>query len=194
MCVDRICGQVFNSVTTPNTSPNVPVYSYSKPFNIYVHTDSSEGSSSPAESSNRLDRHIKIQFSVFKALSFQRLLFKFCTTTLHLIYWLEQYSKSLTSMLNQKKENPVSFHLIFIISTIYLRIKTLVTRLFRSYLLVLLVRLACRPSLLRGQNCVIECDFPALIPSPARPDTTHHPPSRVIRGGGGRSDAYLPRL
>ena len=53
VCVDRICGQVFNSVTTPNTSPNVPVYSYSKPFNIYVHTDSSEGSSSPAESSNR---------------------------------------------------------------------------------------------------------------------------------------------
>jgi len=36
-----------------NTSPNVPVYSYSKPFNIYVHTDSLEGSSSPAESSNR---------------------------------------------------------------------------------------------------------------------------------------------
>ena len=53
VCVDRICGQVFNSATTPNTSPNVPVYSYSKPFNIYVHTDSSEGSSSPAESNNR---------------------------------------------------------------------------------------------------------------------------------------------
>ena len=53
VCVDRICGQVFNSATTPNSSPNVPVYSYSKPFNIYVHTDSSEGSSSPAESSNR---------------------------------------------------------------------------------------------------------------------------------------------
>ena len=53
VCVDRICGQVFNSATTPNTSPSVPVYSYSKPFNIYVHTDSLEGSSSPAESSNR---------------------------------------------------------------------------------------------------------------------------------------------
>ena len=53
VCVDRICGQVFNSATTPNTSPNVPVYSYSKPFNIYVHTDSLEGSSSPAESNNR---------------------------------------------------------------------------------------------------------------------------------------------
>ena len=55
VCVDRICGQVFNSATTPNSSPNVPVYSYSKPFNIYVHTDSLEGSSSPAESSNRYD-------------------------------------------------------------------------------------------------------------------------------------------
>jgi len=53
VCVDRLCGQVFNSATTPNTSPSVPVYSYSKPFNIYVHTDSLEGSSSPAESSNR---------------------------------------------------------------------------------------------------------------------------------------------
>merc|ERR1712117_21863 len=53
VCVDRICGQVFNSATTPNTASPVPVYSYSKPFNIYVHTDSLEGSSSPAESSNR---------------------------------------------------------------------------------------------------------------------------------------------
>ncbi|XP_023341394.1 uncharacterized protein LOC111711301 [Eurytemora carolleeae] len=53
VCVDRICGMVFNSVTTPNTSPNVPVYSFSKPFNVFVHTDSLEGSSAPAESLNR---------------------------------------------------------------------------------------------------------------------------------------------
>ena len=53
VCVDRICGQVFNSVQTGATTPNVPVYSYSKPFHIYVHTDSAEGSSSPPESLNR---------------------------------------------------------------------------------------------------------------------------------------------
>ena len=34
-----------------NNDNNIP--GYSKPFNIYVHTDSLEGSSSPAESSNR---------------------------------------------------------------------------------------------------------------------------------------------
>ena len=62
VCVDRICGQVFNSATTPNTSPNVPVFSFSKPFNIYVHTDSLEGSSSPAESSNRW---LKYSFQVW---------------------------------------------------------------------------------------------------------------------------------
>ena len=50
----RICGQVFNSVTTNNPAAgNVPVYSYAKPFHIYVHTDSVEGSSSPPESLNR---------------------------------------------------------------------------------------------------------------------------------------------
>lgn len=53
VCVDRICGEVFNSATTSSGSPSVPVYSFSKPFHIYVHTDSLEGSSSPAESSNR---------------------------------------------------------------------------------------------------------------------------------------------
>jgi len=53
VCVDRICGQVFNSATTPSTSSPVPVFSFSKPFNIYVHTDSLEGSSSPAEANNR---------------------------------------------------------------------------------------------------------------------------------------------
>ena len=45
---------MFNSVQTNNPAAgNVPVYSYSKPFNIYVHTDSVEGSSSPPESLNR---------------------------------------------------------------------------------------------------------------------------------------------
>ncbi|XP_023335594.1 uncharacterized protein LOC111706787 isoform X2 [Eurytemora carolleeae] len=53
VCVDRICGMVFNSATTAANSPNVPVYSYTKPFNIYVHTDSTESSSSPAETNNR---------------------------------------------------------------------------------------------------------------------------------------------
>jgi len=53
VCVDRICGMVFNSATTVANSPNVPVYSFSKPFNIFVHTDSLEGSSSPAEANNR---------------------------------------------------------------------------------------------------------------------------------------------
>jgi len=53
VCVDRICGQVFNSAQTSSGSPNVPVYSFSKPFHIYVHTDSLEGSSSPPESLNR---------------------------------------------------------------------------------------------------------------------------------------------
>ena len=52
--LSRICGQVFNSVTTNNPAAgNVPVYSYAKPFHIYVHTDSVEGSSSPPESLNR---------------------------------------------------------------------------------------------------------------------------------------------
>ena len=51
----RICGQVFDSVTNPfnPTLEARPVYSYSKPFNIYVHTDSTEGSGSPPESLNR---------------------------------------------------------------------------------------------------------------------------------------------
>jgi len=53
VCVDRICGMVFNSVVTASGSSSVPVYSYSKPFNIYVHTDSLEGSSAPVESNNR---------------------------------------------------------------------------------------------------------------------------------------------
>jgi len=55
VCVDRICGQVFDSVTNPfnPTLEARPVYSYSKPFNIYVHTDSTEGSGSPPESLNR---------------------------------------------------------------------------------------------------------------------------------------------
>jgi len=53
VCVDRICGMVFNSATTASGSPSVPVSSYSKPFQIRVHTDGAEGSSSPAESTNR---------------------------------------------------------------------------------------------------------------------------------------------
>ena len=43
LSLSRICGQVFNSVTTNNPAAgNVPVYSYAKPFHIYVHTDSVE--------------------------------------------------------------------------------------------------------------------------------------------------------
>jgi len=53
VCVDRICGMVFNSAASPGGSVSVPVSSYSKPFNIRVHTDSLEGSTTPAESSNR---------------------------------------------------------------------------------------------------------------------------------------------
>ena len=52
VCVDRICGMVFNSVQGAN-SPSVPVTSYSKPFQISVHTDGAESSSSPAETNNR---------------------------------------------------------------------------------------------------------------------------------------------
>jgi len=53
-CVDRICGQVFNSVSTTNFGVgNRPVYSYAKPFNVYVHTDSAEASSNPPETLNR---------------------------------------------------------------------------------------------------------------------------------------------
>ena len=58
--LSRICGQVFNSVTTNNPAAgNVPVYSYTKPFNIYVHTDSVEGSSFPSET---LDRGFCLNF------------------------------------------------------------------------------------------------------------------------------------
>ncbi|XP_040576960.1 uncharacterized protein [Lepeophtheirus salmonis] len=53
VCVDRICGMVFNSVRTPSGNPSVPVNSFSKPFNVFVHTDGSEGTSSPSDSSNR---------------------------------------------------------------------------------------------------------------------------------------------
>ena len=55
MMLSRICGQVFDSVTNPfnPTLEARPVYSYSKPFNISVHTDSTEGSGSPPESLNR---------------------------------------------------------------------------------------------------------------------------------------------
>ena len=53
VCVDRICGMVFNSARTQSGSPNVPIRSYSKPFNIRVHTDREEGNSNPAEASNR---------------------------------------------------------------------------------------------------------------------------------------------
>ena len=53
VCVDRICGMVFNSVSTSPGTTSVPVTSYSKPFNIRVHTDSTEGSTTPAEASNR---------------------------------------------------------------------------------------------------------------------------------------------
>merc|ERR1711868_129595 len=50
----RICGQVFNSVSTTNFGVgNRPVYSYAKPFNVYVHTDSAEASSNPPETLNR---------------------------------------------------------------------------------------------------------------------------------------------
>ena len=53
VCVDRICGMVFNSARTQSGSPNVPIRSYSKPFNIRVHTDREEGNSNTAEASNR---------------------------------------------------------------------------------------------------------------------------------------------
>ena len=89
VCVDRICGQVFNSATTPNTSPNVPVYSYSKPFNIYVHTDSLEGSSSPTDSNNRF---VWEKLSQEVTLSSQRILYQLCSATLHLINWVTQFA------------------------------------------------------------------------------------------------------
>ncbi|TRY63236.1 hypothetical protein TCAL_11572 [Tigriopus californicus] len=55
-CVDRLCGGVFNSVQTQTVgaeAANVALFSFMKPFNLFVHTDSLEGSSAPAESSNR---------------------------------------------------------------------------------------------------------------------------------------------
>lgn len=42
VCVDRICGMVFNSATTIAGSPSVAVMSFMKPFNIYVHTNNVE--------------------------------------------------------------------------------------------------------------------------------------------------------
>ena len=52
--LSRICGQVFNSVNKNDPDDvNVPVFSNTKPFNIYVHTDSVEGTSIPFETLNR---------------------------------------------------------------------------------------------------------------------------------------------
>ena len=51
-CVDRICGEIFNSVGSTGTT-SVPVFSYSKPFNLFVHTDSLEASGNPPDSNNR---------------------------------------------------------------------------------------------------------------------------------------------
>jgi len=53
VCVDRICGMVFNSVTQPSGTASVPVNSYVRPFTINVHTDATEGTSPTAESANR---------------------------------------------------------------------------------------------------------------------------------------------
>ena len=49
ICVDRICGMALNTVTGA-TLPSIPVTSFSKPFNIRVHTDDVEGT---AEDANR---------------------------------------------------------------------------------------------------------------------------------------------
>ena len=54
MYLSRICGQVFNSVNKNDPDDvSVPVFSNTKPFNIYVHTDSVEGTSIPFETLNR---------------------------------------------------------------------------------------------------------------------------------------------
>ncbi|XP_037082262.1 uncharacterized protein LOC119102918 [Pollicipes pollicipes] len=51
VCVDRLCGDVFNTVSGSTTS--AAAYSFTKPFRLYYHTDSQEADSSPAESDNR---------------------------------------------------------------------------------------------------------------------------------------------
>ena len=53
ICVDRICGMVFNSVRTSLGSSSMIVYSFTKPFILRVHTDSTEGTAPQPESNNR---------------------------------------------------------------------------------------------------------------------------------------------
>ena len=100
--------QVFNSATTPSTSTPVPVFSkflpivifrskhhifcfqgFSKPFNIYVHTDSLEGSSSPAEANNRWklfqNKNFKNCLQLLSIFLLQGILFELRATTLHFV-------------------------------------------------------------------------------------------------------------
>ncbi|KAI9562819.1 hypothetical protein GHT06_010274 [Daphnia sinensis] len=39
-CVNKLCGVFFSAITA--AAANAPVYSYTKPFNLYFHTDASE--------------------------------------------------------------------------------------------------------------------------------------------------------
>ena len=73
---------VFNSVITTAGSPSVPVSSFTEPFTIRVHTDSLEGSSAPAEVSNR-----------GFCLNFVQ---QPCTSSVGWIYWNRTFSKSLS--------------------------------------------------------------------------------------------------
>ena len=100
--------QVFNSATTPSTSTPVPVFSkflpivifwskhhifcfqgFSKPFNIYVHTDSLEGSSSPAEANNRWklfqNKNFKNCLQLLSIFLLQGILLELRATTLHFV-------------------------------------------------------------------------------------------------------------
>jgi len=56
VCVDRICGMVWNSIAQAQSttlSTTTSVKSFVSPFNILVHTDATEGSGSPEDTLNR---------------------------------------------------------------------------------------------------------------------------------------------
>ncbi|KAF0304047.1 hypothetical protein FJT64_002829 [Amphibalanus amphitrite] len=51
VCVDRLCGDQFNTVS--GSTASAAAYSFTKPFRLFYHTDSQEGASTPAEDGNR---------------------------------------------------------------------------------------------------------------------------------------------
>ena len=52
LCVSKICGGIFATYTAPLATTPVPVYSYSRPFELRFHSDSAEVSSTTPETGN----------------------------------------------------------------------------------------------------------------------------------------------